>query len=98
MRHGNHGLGFSGVEKHYIDRDEVKKSFQESTNFLRPNARKRLTEDDALATLVARFSKSLPDEEMCEKLAEQKEWQQHGVVEAGMVRALVEEYIDMKRG
>lgn len=97
MRHGNHGLGFSGVEKNYITKDEGKKSFTEAVNVLRQYARERLAEEDDLATLVAGYSKSIPDEEMCEKLFESKEWQKR-VAEAPMIRALIEEYREMKRG
>jgi hypothetical protein len=98
MRNGNHGLGFSGIEKHYINKDEGKKSFTEAVNILRRYARERLEKEDDLATLVSRYSKSIPDEEMCEKLAKSKEWQLQRVVEGPMVRALIEEYTDMKRG
>ncbi len=68
MRNGNYGLGLSGVEKNYINKHEEQKSFTEAVNALREYARERLNNEDELATLVAGYSKSLPDEEMCEKL------------------------------
>ncbi len=98
MRHGNHGLDFSRVERDYINNNEVQKSFKEKVDALRKYARERLEKEDDLATLVAGYSRSIPDEEMCEKLVKSNEWLRLRVVEASMARALIEEYREMRLG
>ncbi len=98
MKLENQEKRFGNPEKLAMGDEERGTSFKEQVTKLRTFARDRLGKEDTLAKFISSWSKGIPDEEECERLANTTEWKFQRVVEGPMVRALIEEYTERKRG